>query len=113
MKLKNLLKTWEETARQGRTPKYYSVRLSVADAAKLAALREMFPGRSEEELITDLLSAALEDLEASFPYVPGSRVVAEDDHGDPIYEDQGLTPRFHSLYQQHRERLEKEFGRRH
>lgn len=104
MKFRELLETWERSAGERRTPKIYSVRLPVHDAAKLATLAEMFPGRSEQDIITDLLSAALDELEAAFPYVPGNRVVAEDEHGDPIYEDTGLTPRFQTLarkYLQH------------
>jgi hypothetical protein len=31
------------------------------------------------------------------PYVPGKRIIAEDDYGDPIYEDLGPTPQFYSL----------------
>ncbi|ABI57577.1 type 1 pili tip component [Alkalilimnicola ehrlichii MLHE-1] len=97
MQLKELVESWEETAGERRTPHEYAVRLPLADAAKLAALAEMYPGRSEEDLITDLLSAALDELEATFPYVQGQRVIAEDEQGDPIYEDAGLTPRFKAL----------------
>jgi len=110
MKLKDLLDSWERNAKAMRTPKHYSVRLSLPDAAKLAALRDMYPGRSEEELITDLLSAALDEIQAVFPYVPGSRIVAEDDQGDPIYEDTGLTPRFHRLYEQHLSQMRRDMG---
>lgn len=97
MKFRELLETWERSAGERRTLEVYSVRLPVHDAAKLAALAEMFPGRSEQDIITDLLSTALDEIEAAFPYVPGDRVVAEDEQGDPIYEDAGLTPRFQSL----------------
>lgn len=101
MKFRELLETWERSAGERRTPEIYSVRLPIHDAAKLAALAEMFPGRSEQDIITDLLSAALDEIEAAFPYVSGNRVVAEDEHGDPIYEDVGLTPRFQALARKH------------
>jgi len=52
---------------------------------------------TEAQLITELLSAALDELEASLPYVKGAEVIAEDDQGDPIYADDGLAPRFHAL----------------
>lgn len=110
MTFRDLLKRWERSATQPRTPKHYEVRLTVEDAAKLAALAEMYPGRSEEDLITDLLNAALDQVEATFPYVQGPRVVAEDEQGDPIYEDTGLTPRFQDLHRKHRQRLERELG---
>ncbi|RFA30280.1 type 1 pili tip component [Alkalilimnicola ehrlichii] len=111
MRMKDLLERWEETASEQKTPSHYYVRLPLSDAAKLAALGELYPGRSEEELITDLLAAALDELEAAFPYIEGQRMVSEDEHGDPIYEDAGLTPKFQQLMRKHLVRLEEEFGR--
>lgn len=108
MRVKQLIEAWETSAGETRTDATYSVHLPIHDAAKLAALREIYPGRSEEDLITDLLSAALDDLEAAFPYVQGKQVIAEDDHGDPIYEDVGTTPRFNALTRKHLERLQRE-----
>lgn len=110
MKVKELIDLWEQNAAEIRTAETYTVRLPIHDAAKLAALREMFPGRSEQDLITDLLSAALDDLEAAFPYIQGKRVVAEDEHGDPIYEDIGNTPRFNELTRKHLERIKREMS---
>ncbi|MCP1673899.1 hypothetical protein J2T57_000998 [Natronocella acetinitrilica] len=108
MKVKQLIEAWEESASELRTANEYRVRLSIHDAAKLSALQEMFPGRSESDLITDLLSAALDDLEAAFPYVQGQRIVAEDEHGDPIYEDVGSTPRFQEITRKHLQRLQRQ-----
>lgn len=108
MKLRDLVESWEQSAGERRTRRYYEVRLSVHDAAKIAALAEMYPGRSEADLITDLLSVALDEVEAAFPYVQGQRVIAEDEQGDPVYEDGGLTPRFQALARKHLERLESE-----
>jgi hypothetical protein len=42
-----------------------SMRLSVHVAAKISALCEMFPQRSKTQIINDLLSTALDELEAS------------------------------------------------
>jgi hypothetical protein len=93
MSFKNLLDSWRESAAQPRTAAEYAVRLPVDDAARLAALAEMFPGRTPEQLITDLLGAALQEIETSMPYVTGKKVISSDEQGDPIYEDVGLTPR--------------------
>ncbi len=106
MKLRDVVESWEQSAGERRTREVHSIRLPIHDAAKLAALAEMYPGRSEQDIITDLLSAALDEVEAGFPYVQGSRVIAEDEHGDPLYEDAGLTPRFQELSRKHLERLE-------
>jgi len=103
---KELLDSWRAGAAAPRAPKLYEVRLPVDDAARLAALAEMFPGRRPEELITELLGAALQEVAAAMPYVAGQRVISTDEQGDPVYEDVGPTPRFIELARRHRQRLE-------
>ncbi len=107
MKVSELVHHWNQTASGTLTPTTYNVRLSVEDAAKLAALSEMYPKRTVEQLITDLMSAALSDLEGAMPYIKGPRIISEDEMGDPIYEDQGPTPTFLELTHKHMARLQK------
>jgi hypothetical protein len=45
-------------------------------------------------------------LKNAIPYVPGDRVIREDDFGDPVYEDKGLTPQFLDLAKKYRKQLE-------
>lgn len=97
MFLQELVAQWEAHAQGKLTKETYAVHLLVEDAARLAALAEMYPKRSKEQLISELLSAALGQLEASLPYVQGTKVVATDEMGDAIYEDVGPTPRFMAL----------------
>ena len=101
MKVPALLRLWESTANGQLTQQEYNVRLPVEDAAKLQALAEMYPRRSLPDIITDLLSAALDDVESSLPYVRGNNIVARDEEGDPLYEDVGPTPRYLSLTKKH------------
>lgn len=101
MKIHELTHEWERSAKGRLTRNHYQVRLPLEDAARLAALQEMYPKRRVEDLITDLLGAALEELEASLPYRQGSVVVAEDELGDPIYDDTGPTPRYLELSRKH------------
>lgn len=108
MKIKEVLEQWEASARIKVTDHEYAVRLPLQDAARIAALAEIYPRMSEQQIITDLLAAALDEVAASLPYIQGERVIREDDHGDPIYEDIGPTPRFHQLTQHHTQRLERE-----
>jgi hypothetical protein len=108
MSFKDLLESWRENAAQSRTATEYAVRLPVDDAARLAALAEMFPGRTAEQLITDLLGCALQEIETSMPYIAGKKVISSDEQGDPIYEDVGLTPRFVDLTRKNRKKLEAE-----
>jgi hypothetical protein len=103
---KELLESWRETAAAPRTVKTFAVHLPLDEAAQLAALAEMFPGRAPEQLITELLGAALKELAAAMPYVTGKRVISTDEQGDPIYEDVGPTPRFMALSRSHRQKLE-------
>lgn len=108
MSFKELLESWRETAAAPRTALEYSVRLPVDEAAQLQALAEMFPGRTPEQLITDLLGAALHEIATAMPYVPGPKVISTDEQGDPVYEDVGPTPRFIELARKNRKRLEAE-----
>jgi hypothetical protein len=111
MSFKDLLESWRDSAARPRTATAYAVRLPLDDAARLAALAEMFPGRSPEQLITDLLGAALQEIETSMPYIAGSKVISSDEQGDPIYEDVGLTPRFVELTRKNRKKLETELSK--
>jgi uncharacterized ParB-like nuclease family protein len=108
VRFKELLEGWRETAAEPRTASEYAVRLPVDDAARLQALVEMFPGRTPEQLITDLLGVALEEVATAMPYVPGRKVISTDEQGDPVYEDIGPTPRFIELARKNRKKIEAE-----
>lgn len=108
MKVSELMSLWEKGSRGRLTKHSYEVRLPMEDAAKLEALREMYPKKSTDAFITDLLCAALNEIETGIPYEQGSKIVTRDELGDPIYEDVGLTPRFLALSQKHLQRLKDE-----
>jgi len=97
VKFKPLLDRWKKQPVPERTAKEYAVRLPLDDASRLHALTELFPGRTIEEIVTDLLHAGLDEIAAAMPYEPGPKIISRDDHGDPVYEDVGLTPRFVDL----------------
>ena len=106
--VKEVLKKWEENSQATQTVKKIPVHLSMRDSARIRALSELFTGFSEERVITDLISAALDEIEEALPYVKGSKVVAEDEFGDPIYEDVGMTPEFERLTNKYTALWEKE-----
>lgn len=108
MKVSELTKLWESAESGELADTYYNIQLPVEDVAKLAALLEIYPNRTHEQLLRDLISAALHDLEKSLPYIKGNKIIAEDELGDPIYEDAGLTPRFLSLSKKHLISLKKQ-----
>ena len=97
MKFKALLDRWKKEAVPVRTAKEYAVRLNLDDAARLHALAALFPDCQIEELIADLLHSGLDEVAAAMPYEAGPKIISRDDHGDPAYEDVGLTPRFVEL----------------
>jgi hypothetical protein len=107
VKFKPLLDRWKQTTAPALSADAYSVRLPLDDASRLMALVELFPGHHVEDIITDLLHAAIDEIAASMPYEPGPKVISHDDHGDPVYEDAGLTPRFVELTRKYRKRLEQ------
>lgn len=101
MKVRELLNYWESTSTGTVTQEACKIKLPIETAAKLAALADMYPSQSTEALVTDLLTAALDDLETSLPYVSGSKVISVDELGDPMYEDVGPTPRYLDLTRKH------------
>jgi hypothetical protein len=106
MTFKSLLDAWAAEQEPARTSETYAIHLRTEDAARVHALADLFPGIDHERIITDLLSVALEQIEAAIPYVPGDKVIREDDFGDPVYEDKGLTPQFLDLAKKYRKQLE-------
>ena len=106
MKFKVLLDRWKKDAAPARTAKEYAVRLNLDDAARLHALAALFPDRRIEGLVSDLLHAGLDEVAAAMPYVAGPKIISRDDHGDPAYEDIGLTPRFVELTRRFKKELQ-------
>lgn len=110
MGIRQLIEYWQEDPRAPLAPHEWTLRLSLDDAAKVRALAEMYPYRDAEAILQELVAAALDEVEATLPYVAGERVVAEDELGDPIHEDAGPTPRFQALVRKHRQELAAEHG---
>lgn len=108
MHIKQLLNEWAGSARQEQPVTRTTLELPLEQAARLLALQEMYPGRTREQLLLDLLRSALDELEAALPYVPGDKIISEDDYGDPIYEDVGPTPRFLALTRKYRAQLQEQ-----
>src|SRR5690606_3468334 len=73
MKPAELIAHWNKTTSGELTAHSYAINLPLEDAAKIQALALMYPKRTQEQLITDLLAAALYELEESMPYVKGDQ----------------------------------------
>jgi hypothetical protein len=59
VKVRELLQRWSETRARSLTAEEYPLKLDVDDAAKLHALAEMYPGVPVDEILRDLVAAAL------------------------------------------------------
>lgn len=105
MQIKELHNEWASTARIDKAVMSIPLQLPLELSAHLLALKDMYPGRTLEQLVLELLTAAVDEFEETLPYLQGSHVIAEDEYGDPMYQDVGLTPRFLELTQYHRDKL--------
>lgn len=105
MKVGDLIAEWQTGATQVQDGLSHEVHLPVYDAAKIAALADMFPGVDTERILTDLVAAALNDLTSSFSYEPGDEIAGYDERGEPMYTDAGLRPRFQQLARNHAEKM--------
>lgn len=108
MKATSLLNHWEKNFGENISEESYSLPLNVKDAARIEALCEMFPASTKDQILRDLVNAALDDLTSGFPYKAGEKVIAEDEEGFPIYEDAGPTPQFLQLTRKHLSSLQKD-----
>lgn len=95
--IKSLIKEWEAQSKTKPLEKEVTVKVTAYDYARIHALVDLFSGRTQEQLVSELLAAALDEVEVALPYIPGKKVISEDELGDPICEDIGLTPRFVTL----------------
>lgn len=101
----NLIERWRATPAVTKCEQRYAIRLDIDDAARVEALTELFPGLDAETIIADLLHQALDAVESAIPYEAGERVIQNDEFGDPVYEDVGLTPEYVRLLRDKRDAI--------
>ena len=116
MKTDILLAMWGALDNANQATKSYSFRLPISIGAKIDALCEMYPQRNRTQLVADILTAALDDLEKTLPYTLGEEF-------DPVaagvedcirpddpkrYHIQGPREVFRRLADKHYEKLEAE-----
>ena len=82
-----LLQQWQEQADQHIRQTPFSFSIYQDDLERIDALAKLY-GLPGEQIARDLMHSALQALEASMPYIPGPRVIREEE-GEPIYEDIG------------------------
>ena len=67
MKVTDLPQHWEKEKQAQESSHEYNLRLPLEDAARIAALAELYPDRSESEILNDMIAAALDDLISQGP----------------------------------------------
>jgi len=122
MKASSLHDIWGSPDNTRLTPKQFSFRLPIHVAAKIGALCNMYPQKSRTQIISDLLTSALDDLERNLPMELGDSLsYGEDeierqiaDHEQRQYEQVyhlgGVRAKFRWLSNQFFEEMEKELG---
>lgn len=108
MEPRDLVKVWDAPDNSRLTPKQLSIRLPLLVSARISALCDIYPRKTKTEIIGDLLSTALDQLEGTLPSACGQAAGERD--GETIYEDIGLRGRFNVLTEKYLRELEKEAG---
>jgi len=118
MKADQLHDLWASPDNTRLTTKQFSFRLPVHIAAKIAALCEIYPQKNRTQIVADLLTTALDELEKNLPECAGERldpsneadVARELKMKPPIYNMGGARGRFHDAANRYYFELEKELG---
>lgn len=110
MKASDLVTVWSAPDNSRLTTKQYSFRLPVHVAARLAALEELYPTKSRTQLVGDLLSTAIDEVEAKLPSFAGAPAGEHPETGESIYEESGPIARYRILANKHYQEIEKDLG---
>lgn len=121
MKSEHLHDLWSSPDNSRLVSKQFSFRLPTHIAAKLAALGDIYPQKNRTQIVADLLSLALADLEKNLPYTVHEAPEDVQRHeyeiskhlGYPIetvYELGGTRSRFWELSNKYFKEYEKELG---
>ena len=120
MKASHLHDLWASPDNTRLTPKQFSFRLPTHIAAKIAALCEMYPTKNRTQIVADLLTSALDEVEKNLPEALGPLTDNQDDYEyvahhegfdyEPVYHLGGARGQFRELANQHYEEIERELG---
>lgn len=121
MKADQLHDLWASPDNTRLTSKQFSFRLPVHIAAKIAALCEMYPQKNRTNIVADLLTSALDELEKNLPEqwfplneeeIHYAQIAAKQNQEEfeEIFELGGARGRFRNMSNRHYKELEKELG---
>ena len=112
MSAKDLIKLWELRDNSRLTAKQMSIRLPTHVAARISALCELFPNKTKTQLIGDLLSSALDQLEDGITYEQSERPTVVLPDGEAIHDiyGPGTKGRYLEISNKYLKELESEIG---
>lgn len=121
MKSSHLHDVWASPDNSRLVSKQFSFRFPVHIAAKIAALAEIYPQKNRTQIVADLLTVALDDLEKNLPIKlievdqDTQRQIDEYNYQngietDKVYELGGTRAKYRNLCNKHYIALEKELG---
>lgn len=108
MKAADLHKLWSSPDNSKLTSKQYSFRLPVHVAAKIQALCDIYPNKTRTEIVGDLLSSALIEVEQGLPSYDTSEHIVTLPDGEEIFEQYGPLNDFHNLTEKYIKELDAE-----
>lgn len=110
MKLETLVDLWSAPDNTRLTSKQYTFRLPTHVAAKIHALCDLYPAKTRTQIVGDLLSSALVDIDKAMPVHQGE-LIGRDPHDDEdIFELSGPRIEFRGLANQYFSEIERELG---
>lgn len=104
--IKQLINKWQAHSLVDKEMYPLTINLPLKEVAELHALADLFPQHTVESILQELITSALDEMKAQLPYEKGEQI-GEDENGDPIFEDKGLTPRLIELSHEHYEKLKE------
>lgn len=121
MKTQHFHDVWAGPDNTRLVSKQVSLRLPVHITAKLAALLEIYPQKNRTQLVADLLTAALDDLEKNLPqeHIPANdeddqtaREIAQYEgyQHEPVFYLGGVRAKYRGLVNRHYKEIEQELG---
>jgi hypothetical protein len=122
VKASNLHDLWASPDNTRLTSKQFSFRLPTHIAAKIAALCEMYPNKTRTQVVADLLTSALDELEQGLPEALGPPIPPDEQHDEDqlanmesrppedYYYLGGLRAQFRVLANKHYAKFEKDLG---
>lgn len=110
MKASDLVTVWGAPDNSRLTAKQFSFRLPVHVAAKLAALEELYPSKSRTQLVGDLLSTAIAEVEKNLPTHAGEKFDVDPSTGKELFYAIGPGAQFRTLANKHHQDIERDLG---